>query len=163
MTAKRNLGSNHLGIFVLVVAVLALFLSTFSESAFSHGGMEADQKPKKIVPETIVRRPKSTPALLSNEDFKHVIMDGNKVPEDVLLVFCTLSTVSCRGIRLALLSSKGGQVLLANTGFSGAVGFQGLKAKDKYVVKIESEKYKGDIEAHAGKAWNLKGEKKIQD
>ncbi len=144
---------------------LATFLIVNSQNAFSHGGGEAlsNEKPKKIVAESMGRAPKTSPSLLPFEDFLSVAQNHNAIPEDVLLVSCKLSTVNCRGIQVALLDTSGAKVLEANTGSSGFVGFQGLKPKDNYLVKIESEKYEGMSQVHPGKSWNLQGERRNQD
>lgn len=129
-----------------VATILILFSSSI---VLAHGDAHGGSVPHK----SVTQPPRSTaskPALLAPFMIQ-TILDGDHVPEDVVLIKCNLTeSTSCRGISISLSDAGGTRVLLGHSGVDGWVGFQGLSKELEYKIKIESAKYAGEVPVRPG-------------
>lgn len=122
------------------VFVLVLLAGNF---AHAHGDGHGPEREKKISKKEQAVRSNSLKLGIIESQVVQTILDGEKVPSDVLLVRCNLSdSVPCRGLSISLSGKNGEKLLTAHSGSDGWVGFQGLSPDATYEVKIESEKYR---------------------
>lgn len=129
--------------------LIGIFISILPGSLMAHGeshGNDARKQEKKDQP----RFAATKPAIL--EPFLvQTILDGDKVPADVILVRCNFTeSTPCRGISISLSDTEGKRVLTGHSGTDGWVGFQGLNKDSQYKVKIESTRYAGELPARPG-------------
>ena len=139
-----------------VIYLLSLLLES---SAFAHGGDSKREEPK---PEKIVVRvkPSKTEAIdqLAIEKF----LENKKLPADVTIIKCSLSTAPCRGITVELLDEDNLRILIGFTGVNGVVGFHGLDSTKKYTAQIVSEKYEGGVTVNSGRIVSLDGDRIVK-
>lgn len=143
------------------VFLLTCFLAIFnSEIATAHGGGGAPVQGKSVKSHIeSTRSPASRPGTLAHYELLK-IMDQKRSPTDVAIVKCTLNGfASCRGLDIVLFDEHGHQILKANSGSEGIVGFEGLKEGQKYEAKIQTAKYKGSSVITPGGAWTLNGDR----
>lgn len=129
--------------------LFGMFLSILPLPLMAHGeshGNDSEKNEKKEQPRFML----SKPAIL--EPFLvQTILDGDKVPADVILVRCNFTeSTPCRGVSISLSDTEGKRVLIGHSGTDGWVGFQGLSKDSEYKVKIESTKYAAEMPARSG-------------
>ena len=139
------------------VLVLIVLMISVAETAQGHGddGVKEHKKEEKVA----VRIAPSKSSILDSLSIEQ-ILKRKQVPDDVLIVTCSLSTAPCRGISIGLFDSNGSQIFSSNTGLHGFVGFQGLNKDDSYTARIKSEKYIGEVIVRSGVNQSLVGERK---
>ncbi|MBK9324216.1 MAG: hypothetical protein IPM97_14935 [Bdellovibrionaceae bacterium] len=137
--------------------VSIILMISFVESALGHGddGIKEHKKEEKVA----VRIVPSKSSILDSLSIEQ-ILKSKQVPDDVLIVTCSLSTAPCRGIAIGLFDSNGSQIFSSNTGLNGFVGFQGLNKEDSYTARIKSEKYIGEVIVRSGVNQSLVGVRK---
>ncbi len=142
-------------LFALLLTPVILII--FVNSAFGHGddGSKVHKKEEKVA----VRITPSKAGRLDSLSIEQ-ILKSKQVPDDVLIVTCSLSTAPCRGISIGLFDSAGSQIFSSNTGINGFVGFQGLNKDQSYTARIESEKYIGEAVVRSGLNQSLVGDRK---
>ena len=133
--------------------LLSIFVDS---SAFAHGGDSKREEPK---PEKIVVRVKPSKAETIDQLAIEKILNDKKLPHDVTIINCSLSTAPCRGITVELFDESNSRMLVGFTGMNGIVGFHGLDSTKKYTAKIVSEKYEGSVAVISGRVVSLVGDR----
>lgn len=143
--------------FLSTTLVLVILMISVIESALGHGddGPKEHKKEERVA----VRIAPSKSSKLDPLSIEQ-ILKSKQVPDDVLIVTCSLSTAPCRGISIGLFDSAGSQIFSSNTGINGFVGFQGLDKDQTYTARIESEKYIGEAVVRSGVNQSLVGDRK---
>lgn len=139
-----------------IFAVIYLLSMLFDSSAFAHGGDSKREEPK---PEKIVTRVKPSKAETIDQLAIEKILNDKKLPNDVTIINCSLSTAPCRGITVELFDESNLRMLAGFTGMNGVVGFHGLDSTKKYTAKIVSEKYEGSAIVISGRVVSLVGDR----
>lgn len=118
-------------------------------SVMAHGESHGDDSAKHAKKE----QPRFTsvkPALL-DPFIVQTILDGEKVPADIVLVRCNFTeSAPCRGVSISISDTEGKRVLIGHSGTDGWVGFQGLSKGSEYKLRIESAKYAGESPVRSG-------------
>lgn len=132
----------------IIFMIFPLLLMAHGES---HGRSESVKPEQKEVP----RFASTKPAVI--EPFLiQTILDGDKVPADVILVRCNFTeSTPCRGVSVSISDTDGKRVVTGHSGTDGWVGFQGLSKDTEYRLKIESTKYAGESPARSGEIQRL--------
>jgi hypothetical protein len=123
-------------------------------SLMAHGDAPSTHS-EKAVKQAPSRFAATKPATL--EPFLiQTILDGDRVPADVILVRCNFTeSTPCRGVSISVSDTDGKRVLTGHSGTDGWVGFQGLSKDTEYKLKIESAKYAGELPARSGEIQRL--------
>lgn len=127
-----------------------------TSSSFAHGGDTKREEPK---PEKIVIRAKPSKAETLDQLSIEKFLDDKKLPHDVTIINCSLSTAPCRGITVELFDESNTRMLVGFTGMNGIVGFHGLDSTKEYTAKIVSEKYEGSVAVMSGRIVSLVGDR----
>lgn len=134
----------------LVVLLLLILSSNFS---FAHGG--GGRKPKDKEDHKSHRQVPRSVQILSSSDLQN-FMSMKEIPEDVSIAKCLVDDLGkCRGIKLSLLDLSGNLIIELNSGHDGIFGVSGLEKNKVYVVRSQSERYKGESQFSTGKVNEL--------
>ena len=139
----------------LIICAMVIMASA---KIYAHGGDSLP--PAKAEKKTEVRPAASKPETLLGSELSNILRQ-NVIPDDVLLVRCSLNEFAvCRGVDVTLFDLSGKRLLTGNSGTDGLLGFEGLMPKTKYIAKIESAKYSGDAEVVDGRVSPINADKK---
>ena len=135
---------------------LALLLLFSGSVAFAHGDSHGSEPAKKVTKSVGPTRMAAEKPGAIGPQMVQTILDGEKVPADVLLVRCNITeSVPCRGLSISVSDSRGEKLATAHSGADGWVGFQGLLPSTAYELKIESSKYQANAMTSSGSIHRL--------
>lgn len=133
----------------VAAAALLAFMSILPMQSFAHGEShsEGTSKPKPVEQ---VRLKAQKPMAMSPAEIQK-LLDGSKVPTDVILLRCSITeSAPCRGISVSVSNLDGSRIVASHSGSDGWLGFEGLAPVTEFRVKIEHSKYSGEYSARSG-------------
>lgn len=133
-----------------VVATLILSFALLHPAlSVAHGESHSEAKPKAIQVEQ-VRMKAAKPTAMAPAEIQR-LLDGSKVPSDVILLRCSITeSAPCRGISVSVSDLDGSKIVAGHSGTDGWLGFEGLPSAREFKIKIEHAKYAGQYSARAG-------------
>lgn len=121
---------------------IAIAILIAGSLAHAHGDSHGGGTEKKHAPSQAPSRVAALKLGIIESQIIQTILDGEKVPSDVLLVHCNITeSVPCRGLTISLSNLRGEKLLIGHSGGDGWVGFQGLNPIESYEIKVEGSKY----------------------
>lgn len=144
--------------FFIFVAAFQL-LSLFSWSHSGGGGGSSQSHKDEIIVKRVVQPGKYR--VLTSSEINHFKKKPKEIPADIIIATCRIESISvCRGISVGLFEGEN-LIKKSRTGFDGSIGFQGLHAGRGYLLKIEGQRYSGEVMTQSGRIVDLKARRKI--
>ena len=140
--------------------IFQILVIVVSPHAFAHGGDGGPltNKSNAKVRHQARRAPHHPEEIIQAELDKH--LSAKKIFADVIIIHCKLGEFTkCRGVEIGLYDLQGRLISKGYSGLSGVVGFEGLKAGEQFVAKIEGDKYRGEAHVIAGGSFRINAER----